>query len=116
MPHAQHAPAGLAHQGKGLGQRLFELLAARDPQPQSRNAGRKVRLGKAPQIGLKRVDLPDGLVQALDDPVVSGAEEFVREVQDHAGCGAGYCGNTVLKARILAQCEPLILWRYIFPD
>ena len=118
MPHAQHAPAGLAHQGKGLGQRLFELLAARDPQPQSLDAGRKVRLGKAPQIGCKRVDLPDGLVQALDDPVVSGAEEFVREVQDHADCGAGYCGNAVLKARILAECEPrerVILWRYIFP-
>ena len=86
VPHVEHAAAGLAHHGEGLGQQLVERLAA--GRRAARSAAVSVAqlgVGEAAHRGLELADVHDERAQPLQLAIVLGAEDLGEEVTDHAG-------------------------------
>jgi len=75
VPHLQHALAGLADDGEGLGKQRVERLAVGDALLEL--CGLRLQLGvrERGDRRLQRVDLPDDLAVLLEQALVAAAEE-----------------------------------------
>ncbi len=86
VPHVEHAAAGLAHDGEGLGQQVVERRAVGEPLPELGGLGAQLLVGEALDLGFLGVDLGDERPQALQFALVLGADDFREEgVDNHSG-------------------------------
>jgi hypothetical protein len=84
VPHVEHAAAGLAHHGEGLGQEVVERLALGVAFAEFRGACAHLAVRERARAGLQLADAADDGVQPLQLPVVLGADDFRKELVDHA--------------------------------
>ena len=86
MAHVEHAPAGLANDGEGLGQQVLERRAVREPLPELGGPGAELLVGKPLNLGFFGVDLGHERTNPLQLAIVRGADDFGEEsVDNHAG-------------------------------
>ena len=60
MAHLQGAPARLAHDREGFGERRFQRLSAADPLAQGPDPRAELRVGERDDLRLQRIDALDG--------------------------------------------------------
>src|SRR5690606_16195658 len=87
VAHAQHAHAGLAAHGEGLGQHLVQRLAVGHALAEFGGLGLEFGVGQRLHLRLEGVDLPDDPAQLLDEAVVAAAEDAGEQAIEHWGTG-----------------------------
>jgi len=82
MTHAEHALAGLADNGKSLGQQVIERFAISMALPEFVGLGLELSVIERRDLRLQRIDALDGLGVLLDQPVIAAAENLL----EYCGC------------------------------
>ena len=72
VPHVEHAAAGLAHDGEGLGQQVVERLAVGEALAELGGLAAQLLVGERLERGLEGADLADDRTQTFSDRVRSG--------------------------------------------
>ena len=85
MAHPQHALAGLAHHGEGLGQQVVERLARFQPGAEGGRLALERCIVQRRKLGLQRVDGGDAPAVCFQHTVVTGSEDGAGEAGKHAG-------------------------------
>ena len=83
VAHVEDAPAALAHDREGLGQQVVEARALREPLAELDRLGREGVVGQLAQRRLERADLGDHGADALQLPLVLGADDAGEDGVDH---------------------------------
>ena len=76
VPHVEHAAAGLAHDGEGLGQQVVERGAAGKPLTELGGLLPELAVGEARDRRLERVDGLDNRTDLLQLALVLRAEDL----------------------------------------
>ena len=87
VAHAQHPHAGLAADGKGLGQDLVERLAVGDALLEFGGLGLQLGVGQRLHLLLKAVDLVDDLLELFEQAFVAAAEDAGEQAIEHVWSG-----------------------------
>ena len=85
VPHVQRPAAGLAHDGKRLGQQVVERFAPARALAQLRRASAQLGVGQRRGRGLELVDARDDRPQSFQLAFVLRADDLGQEGVDHAG-------------------------------
>ncbi len=83
MPHAERSLAGLADDRERLGKDILERRAVADSLLEFVRLGPQRLVGQGSDRRLERVDFPDRLTIALEQPLVPAAEHAGEDVRDH---------------------------------
>src|SRR6187402_3076983 len=89
MPHVENAAAGLAHDGKRLGQQVVDGLAVSEPGSEFRGLALELIVAQGLDPGFEFVDLGYARAQLLQVAIVLTAEDFGEELAKHDGKKAG---------------------------
>jgi acylphosphatase len=76
VAHVDHAAAGLAAHGEGLGQDAVQAFAIGDALPEFYGLGAQLVVALFAQVGLELADARDDGAHAFEDTRVSGAEDL----------------------------------------
>ena len=88
MPHLQRAPACLTNDRERLDQQIVERLPARNALPEVDGPGPQLVVGEGLHVGLERIDVRHARLQALQQALILGAEDFLENgLEHHAGTG-----------------------------
>ena len=86
VPHVQHAAAGLADDGKGLGQQVVERLAVGEPRAEFGGLAAELFVGELLDLRLFCVDRGDERAQPLQVTLVLRADDLREEsINNHSG-------------------------------
>jgi hypothetical protein len=105
VTHVEHAPSGLAHDGEGLGEQRVEGLALGETAPELDRPGGQGAVVELAHGGLEGTDLGHHGADALQLPLVLGADDAGEDGVDHArrwpsgGCGGNLPGHPTADAR-----------------
>ncbi len=83
VAHFEHALAGLAHGGKGLGQQRIQRLALRQPLFEFGRLGLHLGIAQALELGLEGVDAGHRLAVGFEQALVAVAKELGQELKRH---------------------------------
>ena len=83
----------LAHDGKSLGQQLVERFTLFDALAKLIGHGAQTRVVQRFEPGLKRVDLLHRAAVALEQAIVSTAEDLGQYLGEHAATGRFWCSE-----------------------
>ena len=85
VPHVQHAPAGLAHDGERLGQEIVERLAFGGPLAEFDGLVTKLLVRERLHLRLEPVHLSDDRAQPFQFAFVLSADDFCEKGIQHRG-------------------------------
>ena len=94
VPHVQHAPARLAHDGKRLWHEVVQRLALRQPLAELVRLGAKLLVRKRLDRRLERVNLLDERAQPFQFALVLGSDDFCEESAQHGESVRGYSNDS----------------------
>ena len=85
VTHLEDAPGGLPADCEGLGQDVVQSLPIGQPLLKVGRPGLESLIAKRLNLWFQSIDLLDLGPQALELPIILGADEFLQQVVEHSG-------------------------------
>jgi hypothetical protein len=76
MTHVERTPGRFAYDRESFGQKLVERFAGLEALPERFGSGAQVSIAELLDLRLERVDLANGALILLEQPIVAAAEDF----------------------------------------